>query len=590
MAIIEGRESSNLVSLLCTIRRILVSALSDVDKERLIENTFMNYSQLNIQECVELVALAFSMILSDNMEGKNSAGWCILRSLEHSQQSILADVIDVSVVESLFTDYFNSPNVGEVPSLVSWCLKNGVTPVLEPIVREHVVEFSRHAHCRNSLAGSDLLSSMAVMLENHLACIPSGPVQLTELCQAMIRKLATLEMPRDSAGVALFISNIRNVEKLLKVIADHTSDRRQLSAMYLRILYATVSDSVKYPDPSPALATILQVVDVDIINGSVQSILSDQSDNESIIRLMTMLCGWLVKWPRANHVNRWILSLISKLEEENRTDILQAVVELNIESLFNALLLPTMRPGVLPVVLRLLPVHCASAEVFHKIVPRIPIVILQLRREKNNPVSCDDLRAVLNITAQCMHVFPGHRQLYEPVIRVHEVAAVQACWQDKSFAGSPTSNAMSSLWRLSPPPPAARCGLHNLGNTCYMNSVLQALFMTHKFCTAVLDSEMSDRYQPVLCGLQRLFALLLHSRRPAISAEDLLNLTRPPGFSPGHQQDSSEFLIYLLDVLHEQEKNLRNQKGSEKENADQGHSSSSSAQDDGPSASSEIVM
>jgi ubiquitin carboxyl-terminal hydrolase 35/38 len=91
-----------------------------------------------------------------------------------------------------------------------------------------------------------------------------------------------------------------------------------------------------------------------------------------------------------------------------------------------------------------------------------------------------------------------------------------------------------------------------LGNTCYMNSVLQALFMTKPFRNEILlyDKDMT----PLLSKLQTLFALLQHSKRYSMSPNDILNLARPPGFLPGHQHDSSEFLGYLLDVLHEQEK------------------------------------
>lgn len=52
-------------------------------------------------------------------------------------------------------------------------------------------------------------------------------------------------------------------------------------------------------------------------------------------------------------------------------------------------------------------------------------------------------------------------------------------------------------------------------------------------------------------------ALLLHSKRPSLNPQAVLNSARPPGFKPGHQQDSSEFLGHLLDALHEQEKNFR---------------------------------
>ncbi|XP_052896204.1 ubiquitin carboxyl-terminal hydrolase 35 [Anopheles moucheti] len=111
-----------------------------------------------------------------------------------------------------------------------------------------------------------------------------------------------------------------------------------------------------------------------------------------------------------------------------------------------------------------------------------------------------------------------------------------------------TSDVDNSLIRSN-----ARVGLVNLGNTCYMNSVVQALAMTKQFCTEVLLKQIDA---PPFSEFQQLLALLIHSRRPELTPRAVLASTRPPGFAPGYQQDSSEFLSYLLDRLHEQEKKL----------------------------------
>lgn len=59
----------------------------------------------------------------------------------------------------------------------------------------------------------------------------------------------------------------------------------------------------------------------------------------------------------------------------------------------------------------------------------------------------------------------------------------------------------------------------------------------------------------ILLRVQQQLALMHHSLRYELTPSRVLKATRPPGFTPGLQQDSSEFLGYLLDLLHEHEIN-----------------------------------
>ena len=97
-------------------------------------------------------------------------------------------------------------------------------------------------------------------------------------------------------------------------------------------------------------------------------------------------------------------------------------------------------------------------------------------------------------------------------------------------------------------------GLANLGNTCYMNSIIQILFNTQTFRYDLMSLEDAPNLPNVLKCLQQLFRSLITNECEELRTEKLKKfneVAKPPDFVDGRQQDCSEFLSHLLADIKE---------------------------------------
>uniref|UniRef100_A0A8C6CTN8 Ubiquitin specific peptidase 35 n=1 Tax=Moschus moschiferus TaxID=68415 RepID=A0A8C6CTN8_MOSMO len=516
------------------VRRVLEAARQPLERE----------------QCLALLALGTRLYVSGADELPRRVGCQLLHVAGRHHPEVFAEFFSARRVLRLLQGGAGPPSARAL-ACVQLCLQllpegPGADEVFALLRREVL-----RTVCERP--GPAVCAQVARLLARHPRCVPDGPHRLL-FCQQLVRCLGRFRCPAEGEeGAVEFLEQAQQVSGLLAQLW-----RAQPAAILpcLKELFAVISCTEEEP-PSSALASVVQHLPLELMDGVVRNLSNDDSVTDSqMLTAISRMIDW-VSWPLGKNIDKWIIALLKGLAAVKKFSILIEVSLAKIEKVFSKLLYPIVRGAALSVLKYMLLTFQHSHEAFHLLLPHIPPMVASLVKEDSNSgTSCLEQMAEL---VHCMVFrFPGFPDLYEPVMEAIKDLPVPNEDRIKQLLGqdawtSQKSELAGFYPRLMAKSDTGKIGLINLGSTCYVNSILQALFMASDFRHCVLRLTENNS-QPLMTKLQWLFAFLEHSQRPAISPENFLSASWTPWFSPGTQQDCSEYLKYLLDRLHEEEK------------------------------------
>ncbi|XP_063776476.1 ubiquitin carboxyl-terminal hydrolase 38 [Pseudophryne corroboree] len=402
-----------------------------------------------------------------------------------------------------------------------------------------------------------LCARLSELLSDFVQCVPKGKMSIA-FCQQLVRTIGHFQcISTLEKELREYVSQVTKVSSLLQNIWKAEPCTLLPS---LQEVFAIISSTDASFEPSVALASLVQHIPLQMITVLIRSLTTDPNVKDaSMTRALCRMIDWL-SWPLAQHVETWVIALLKGLAAVQKFTILIDVTLLKIELVFNRLWFPLVRPGALAVLSHMLLSFQHSPEAFHMIVPHVVNLVHSFKSD-GLPSSTTFLIQFSELMHCMIYHYSGFPDLYEPILEAlkdlpkppeEKVKLVlnQSAWTSQSSALA------SCLPRLSGKSETGKTGLINLGNTCYMNSVLQALFMATDFRRQVLSLTLNGCHS-LMKTLQHLFAFLAHTQREAYAPQNFFEASRPPWFTPRSQQDCSEYLRFLLDRLHEEEKTFK---------------------------------
>ncbi|XP_055540357.1 ubiquitin carboxyl-terminal hydrolase 38 isoform X2 [Wyeomyia smithii] len=412
-------------------------------------------------------------------------------------------------------------------------------------VKQHVTDLVQNQpkpNIANMIAIIEMLQANPETLTNEDGLI--------KICEQLVYQLAHTPASREAAEIKTMKLEIGKVCHFFRELIERVPQQHsQIRQACLTVLYNQIIALGK--ETSNYASAVLVLVDKSMINNGVTLIL--QQSNSDIKKIFKTLSHWLETYDFAPDLAVWVLEILIRLRKQQKQALVQELSLDIIDSYFGKLIFPTYRSKLGSVVMYILQSNVNTPDILHKITPKVSKVLKTLSKDATMSTNSPNLfQFLVDILSALML---QNSTMGNEGYRNEEL---DICLERYSKSKNFRQLLDNPLWHdtshsIMVASTNARVGLVNLGNTCYMNSVLQALVMTKQFSREVLLSKIDA---PLFLQIQKLLALLLHSVRPELTPRALLAAARPPDFVPGYQQDSSEFLGYLLEKLHEQEKKL----------------------------------
>nr|XP_002124170.1 ubiquitin carboxyl-terminal hydrolase 38-like [Ciona intestinalis] len=393
------------------------------------------------------------------------------------------------------------------------------------------------------------------LLIKHPTCMP--PMNRNfPMCTLSIHAMSDFVLlQEDVKNINNYIQDVRDVALLLNHIWTKAPN---LLFPSLKEVFDILSNSNITAEPSNALGCLVELIPCEVIDQAVKQITQDMTVQDTNMYLaLNRMVSWL-GWPTAQKTHLWILSFFKHLAELNKFQMLIDVTLKSIGKVVACIRLPHVRPSAVAVLVHMLMSCQLSPDAFHIVVSQIP-KLLQFLEGENKPQENETyIKQLANLCYCMMHLHSGFPDLYDPLIHAiskhpkpseEEINGVLKC---PTWSASYVSTYHYSYQVARRSTETNMAGLVNMGNTCFMNSIIQALYMAEEFRQLVLVKSREFPTTSISRYLEKTFAFLLKTKREAFQPTEMVEHSKPSWFSHGAQQDCSEYVKYLLEALNEE--------------------------------------
>eukprot|EP00039_Didymoeca_costata_P022945 m.5664 g.5664 ORF g.5664 m.5664 type:complete len:960 (-) comp3356_c0_seq1:93-2972(-) len=445
------------------------------------------------------------------------------------------------------------------------------------IVRESMSEYVTSASAHDHKMELRTAAELADLLHTFPETLPRN--NLLDLLFMLLSWAASFPVLDTNDKVTLdLVATIASFMSVLwetTIKRDHTNGIKGLEKILQLMLRETENNEV-----SILLAVGACTVPSALIqHGSQFIVTAAKLDERQCALLLRQMTRW-IRWPafgleRSLAPEQWIFSVMGELSIRKQLKYMELATTQCIRELISIFERGGNLSLAVTVLIRFVVNNSCSADTFKEVVLKLEHIV-NVIREKNNAYMkqdsmkkefCELARALIHLnflTHTFAQIRPEFSKSYSTISGTigfppPKPEAIQKfyarhLWPTEPL--NPTLPQTSSLPNgngkaVALPGPHERVGLVNLGNTCYANSIMQAMFAVPAFLRALfaVGRESKGTHGTVLQETMNLFSFLALSHRKSISPISFVHKTRPPWFQAGAQQDCVEFMQYYLDQL-----------------------------------------